>query len=80
MAYFNRFDICEAHAVMEWDYNVSGILQERDSNQRRNMSTWFQLQRMGFSPAYALSYDSLTENGKEIYNELEERYGFVTMV
>jgi hypothetical protein len=78
MPYFDRFDICEAHLAIEWDYNVSGILQERESNQRRVMSTDFQLQRMGFkaSPLFN-GYDSLTENGKEIYNNLQQRYGFV---
>jgi hypothetical protein len=29
MAYFDRFDICEAYAVLEWDWNMGGWLQER---------------------------------------------------
>lgn len=75
MAYFDRFDICEAHLAMEWDWNASGILQERESNQRRNMSTDFQLHRMGFKPSPVFNgYNSLTENGQEIYHELEQRY------
>lgn len=48
MPYFDRFDICEAYYALENDYNVSGVLQERPSNQRRNMSTDFQLHRMGY--------------------------------
>lgn len=77
MAYFDRFDICEAHLAIEWDWNAHGILQERESNQRRNMSTDFQLRRMGFRPSPMFNgYESLTENGKEIYHELEERYNF----
>ena len=32
---FDRFDICEAHAVLEWDYNSGGWLHERPSNVRR---------------------------------------------
>jgi len=77
MAYFDRFDICEAHLAMEWDYNISGVLQERGSNQRRNMSTDFQLHRMKFSPGIMFNgYDSLSENGKEIYHNLGDRYGF----
>ncbi len=77
MAYFDRFDICEAYLAMEWDYNVSGILQERESNQRRNMSTGFQLSRMGFRPHPMFNgFASLTENGREIYTALKERYGF----
>lgn len=75
MPYFDRFDICEAHCVLEWDYNVGGWLQERPSNQRRMESTGCQLLRMRFKPRYDLSYDTLTENGQEIYNELVARYG-----
>ena len=48
---FDRFDICEAHYALEVDYNVGGVLQERPSNQRRNMSTDYQLHRMGFRPS-----------------------------
>ena len=75
MPTFDRFDICEAHCVLEWDYNVGGWLRERPSNQRRMASTATQLRRMGFNPAPMLSYKILTENGKEIYNELVARYG-----
>lgn len=79
MPYFNRFDICEAYMVMEWDYNCSGILQERESNQRRRMSTDFQLNRMQFKPAPSIrGFESLEENGRDIYKELERRYGFIT--
>jgi len=77
MAYFERFDICEAHLALEWDWNAHGILQERESNQRRNMSTDFQLHRMGFKHGAGFNgFESLTDNGKEIYHELEARYGF----
>lgn len=72
MAYFDRYDIAEAHCVLEWDYHVSGILQERVSNIRRNMSTGYQLSRMGFKPSPNLCYEELTENGKEIYHEFVE--------
>ena len=75
MAIFDRFDICEAHLAMEWDYNRGGVLQERASNRRRNMSTDFQLHRMGFRPGAAFNgLESLTENGREIYHELVRRY------
>lgn len=75
IATFDRFDICEAHQLLEWDFNVSGVLQERPSNQRRSMSTGFQLDRMGFKAAPGLSYETLTDNGREIYEELIDRYG-----
>ena len=68
-----RYDIAEAYAVLEWDYNVGGILQERPSNKRRNMSTGFQLHRMGFKAKPDLCYDSLSEEGKLIYNEQVEK-------
>lgn len=76
MAYFDRFDICEAYLALEWDYNVGGWLQERPSNQRRKESIGVQLHRMKFklSPLFN-GYDSLTENGKEIYGAAQQRLG-----
>jgi hypothetical protein len=46
------FDICQAHAQLESDYNVDGWVRERPSNQRRKESTSCQLARMCFSDAY----------------------------
>jgi hypothetical protein len=74
--YFDRFDICEAYLVLEWDYNSGGWLHERPSNRRRMQSTDVQLHRMQFKPAPSLEFDTLSENGKEIYRMLESRYGF----
>ena len=42
------FAVCQAHAQLESDYNVGGIVRERPSNTRRNMSTGYQLSRMGY--------------------------------
>ena len=42
------FDICQAHAQLESDYNLGGMLRERPSNQRRNESTGCQLARMKY--------------------------------
>lgn len=76
MPYFDRFDICEAHFVLEMDYNDGGWLRERPSNQRRRESTDVQLSRIQFKPAPSLgSRADLTENGKEIYDMLVDRYG-----
>lgn len=75
MACFDRFDICEAYACLESDYNLGGILQDRPSNRRRNMSTGYQLHRMQFHARPSLSTDTLTENGREIYDEAEARLG-----
>lgn len=71
--YWDRFDICEAYAVLEWDYNSGGWLQERPSNVRRMEATSIQLARIGFNPRPSLSYDTLTENGREIYDAAVER-------
>jgi hypothetical protein len=77
MPTFDRFDICEAHLAIEQDYHSGGILHERPSNQRRNMSTDYQLHRLGFKPGHVFNgFASLSENGREIYRELQERYGF----
>jgi hypothetical protein len=74
---FDRFDICEAYLALEWDYHVGGWLRERPSNQRRRESTDVQITRMGFKPGMAFrGFDSLSENGKEIYRNLQSRYGF----
>ena len=45
----NRFNICQAYAQLESDYNVGGFLRERPSNIRRRESIACQLSRMGFS-------------------------------
>lgn len=78
MAYFDRFDICEAHAAIESDWNVGGIVWERPSNARRRESTGCQLHRMGFRPAPSSrsAFGALSRNGREIYLELTHRYGF----
>lgn len=73
---FDRFDICEAHYLLECDYNLGGWLHERPSNQRRREATHVQLHRIKFRPAPSLGFDTLTENGQEIYRALEARYGF----
>ena len=75
--YFDRFDICEAYLALEWDWNEGGWLHERPSNRRRMESTGVQLERMHFHTGMGFNgYDSLSENGKEIYHNLEQRYGF----
>lgn len=81
MATFDRFDICEAHLALENDYHSGGWLQERPSNQRRKESTDVQLSRIGFKPGISFNgFQSLSDNGKEIYAELERRYGLLRSV
>ena len=76
MPYFDRFDIAEAYAVMEWHWHSGGWLRERESNQRRMEATACQLDRMQFKPRPSLEFRTLTENGKAIYRQLVDRYGF----
>jgi len=76
MAQFDRFDICEAYKVLEIEWNEGGWLHERPSNQRRREATHIQLARMGFNAPSVWNYTDLTDNGKEIYQELCDRYGF----
>jgi hypothetical protein len=78
MAEFDRFDICEAYAVLEWDWSKGGWLRERPSNQRRREACSVQLHRMRFRPRFDLSYETLTENGREIYDEAVRRLGLPT--
>ncbi len=74
MPEFDRFDICEAHYLIECDYNVNGWLRDRPSNCRRMEATHVQLHRLGFQPSPFLSYEALTDNGREIYELLVARY------
>ena len=48
--HYDRFDICEAYLVMEWDSHVGGWLRERESNRRRGEATSIQLHRIRFKP------------------------------
>ena len=75
MTHFDRFDICEAYAVLEWDWNIGGWLRERPTNRRRMEATSIQLARLGFKPRPNLSFETLTENGQEIYRDAEQRLG-----
>ena len=73
--YYDRFDICEAYYLLEVDYNVGGWLRERPSNQRRMESIGVQLDRIAFRPGCSLSFDTLTDNGKDIYRAAVARMG-----
>ena len=75
MSYFDRFDICEAYHCLESDYNVGGILWERPTCDRRRQSVGWQLHRMQFRARPSLSSDTLTENGRDIYDEAVARLG-----
>ena len=77
--YFDRFDVCEAFLALEWDYNVSGLLQELPSTHRERVwggrrytaaSVGSRLDRIKFKPSPRFrGYESLSENGREIYHK-----------
>jgi hypothetical protein len=74
--HFDRIDICEAYLALEWDYSEGGILNERSTCARNLMSVDWQLIRMGFHYRHNFrGYDSLSENGKEIYHNAAKRMG-----
>lgn len=79
----NRIDICEVYYLLETDFNVGGWLHERKSNVRRGLrrgytgeSTSVQLRRMCFTARPSLSYDTLSEEQKELYHTKCLEYGF----
>lgn len=79
----NRVEICEVYYLIESDFNVGGWLHERLSNVRRGIkrgyvgeSSGVQLSRMGFKPRPNLSYDTLTDDQKILYQAKCLEYGF----
>ena len=52
--YFDRYDICEAWWLLAHDWGL--------------YATITRLERMPFKPSPVLSYEYLTDNGKEIYD------------
>ena len=69
--YFDRIDICEAYRVLETDYNVNGLIPERGKSE----SIGVQLSRLEFVSDFVWDYDSLSDNGKDIYDNAVERLG-----
>lgn len=58
--YFDRFDICEAYLAIEMDWNVSGFVDGKSYSSQMHL--------FGFRPSVLFNgYDSLSDNGKEIY-------------
>jgi hypothetical protein len=74
MPEFDRFDICAAHEAMEVEWNAGGWLHERPTNRRRLQATSVQLARLRYRSPQS-GFESLSENGQEIYHELQRRYG-----
>ena len=69
MSYFDRFDICAAHYLlaMLWHGGMGSDLYAK----------FAQLERIKYRPSPMLSGpEDLTENGREIYEQLLETHGF----
>ncbi len=71
--YFDRFDICEVYYCLEMNYNNGGVLWERPTCRRTRSSVGWQLHRMQFRARSSLQFETLTDNGKEIYLEAVQR-------
>lgn len=63
--YFDRFDICEAYYLFGSDYH-SGQFSKEYAYIGRALN-------LGFKPGASLRYESLSENGKEIYDNLVKK-------
>jgi hypothetical protein len=57
-----RFDICEAWYCYAFNYH--------EGQASKLYSKFAQFERIGFKPAANLSYEKLTDRGKEIYDRL----------
>jgi hypothetical protein len=67
---WDRFDICEAYLAIEMDWNVGGMVDGKSYSS--------QLLKMRFRPSPLFNgYESLTENGKEIYLNKVFDLGFI---
>jgi hypothetical protein len=72
MPYFDRFDIVEAHYLFaaEWHTGQWSFLYQE-------LSRILSPDRIDFRPAPGLCFEDMTENGQEIYRELQRRHDFV---
>lgn len=76
----DRFNICQAYAQLESDYNKGGILQERPSSQRRNESIGCQLARIGYSAPYGWIDIDAVPLGRDDPNDEEVREVYMCAV
>jgi hypothetical protein len=60
--FFDKFDICSAYYLYGSEYH-SGQFSKEYAYMGRALN-------LGFKPSDSLSYESLSENGKEIYDNL----------
>jgi hypothetical protein len=63
--FFDRFDIVEAHYSFCCDYHNG---QGSDLYHRLSRISHY------FKPGFILNYETLTDNGREIYDNLERKH------
>ena len=63
--YFDRFDICEAYWCYASDYHEGQF--------SKIYEIFGRLHELEFRPSMDLSFESLTDNGQSIYENLVER-------
>ena len=66
MAHFDKFDICAAYALFGSLYNASGLCMHPKSGREINI----RIHHLGYQNP-CLSEESLSENAREIFEELE---------
>lgn len=71
MSYFSKFDICEAYYVFATNYHGG-----QWSPTYRILG---RLEAIGFRPACGLKLECLEGNALEIYEDLVQRHGFITV-
>lgn len=68
---FDRFDIAEAYSVYSMHWNINGSTR-RDVVLGRNIGV--QLSRLRFRARPDLDEDTLTENGRYVYDNLVAKW------
>ena len=74
------FDVCQAHAQLESDYNMDGWLRERPSNLRRMESTGCQLNRIGYLAPYRWVNICADQDEGDDPDDEDVRYIYLTNV
>jgi hypothetical protein len=68
--YFNRFDICEAYWMYAANYNRSGLTERCYFNK----GIFDQLTRLRFRPSVLLTEETMSDNAREIYDNLVSKW------
>lgn len=72
---WDRFDICEAHHLFACHWGTDGTATY-PRHKAAHLEIFGKLHRIQFRPSPLLRFESLSENGQEIYRSLCERFGY----